>query len=1560
MNLIDLVKYKGEKYLPHAEFWQERRKRFEEGFSFRQRTDASGEQGCQPFEFMIQSQNEKNMREIAGNESSGLFICLIAGIMMLLRKYNRSQEVILHTPYFKAPGQGPGDQFIPLALTVNDEHGLKEFLSTVQQTVKTSYQYQDYPIRLSKDGQREAVLNSNILVLFGDIHELPKKDPDYELIIRINRDLDGIQISINYQSNWFTPAFIERIPGHLGRFLDYLGSNVIVKEIDILTPQESEALLIRSGRKKDPAGTSFTIHELFEAQVFRTPFENAVECGPVSLTYTALNEKVNKVAHFLKRSYPDGQDRLVALMMDNSELMIIAMLAVLKAGAPYVPLDPSLPKERLKFILEDTSPVVLITQIDFLTDIAFFEGGIIALDIQLDLLEESSENIPVSCSPESLAYIIYTSGSTGKPKGVMMEHRALATLIMDTDYCNPGPGDRSLQLFNYAFDPSVFVIFSTLLNGACLYIIPKEILFSHRLLVNFMTENRINLCVMPTALFNNLMEISPHCISNLDKVYFGGEKASVPNVRKALEYRKRTDAIVNLYGPTEACIIATYYTIEQLPPNSREIPIGKPVSYADIYILDANLNLMPDGITGEIYIGGGGLARGYLHRQDLTGSCFPESPFKKGERIYRTGDLGYWLPDDTLQFTGRNDHQVKIRGFRIEPAEIAEVLKQMDEVEEACVLANETSNGEKCLTAYLIPSIDNAYTIRRLAELNVTYPGLARRLYELPNGMVIDHKNKTETDFIYNEVFKEHIYLKHGIRIDKGDTVFDVGANIGLFSLYASLCCPGINIFAFEPVQPVYESLVINTSLYPVNVKAFPIGLSDRYEMTEFDYYPGLTALSGKKKGSLDEKDTIRKYILNQLTAEEDRLSDQQLTEVLNERMISEKQPVRLYRLSDIIRENKIDSIHLLKIDVEKSEYEVLCGIEDQDWDKIGQVVMEIHDEDQALQKIEALLKAKGFFIYFEQDLLLRETNLFNLYASRKRLRVDGFPEERSPAEEKTRYTSMKSFTDHIRKICSNILPDHMIPSDFIVLDKFPLTSNGKTDYKALKDIPVLGQDVPESILPRNQVEKQLLTVWKEVLKVDAVGLHSNFFEAGGNSLSAIRLVSRLQEYFKVSINNIFMFPTVASLSDHIEYEKDYLKKRLQSFINPEPEAPSDSGNSLRQKEEEEYLTKIRLSENSDTGKQRSYSNILLTGATGYLGAHVLSQLLTGFPSIHVFVIVRAGNNKDAMERLTAKLKYYFGNDLYSAALNRITILAADLADERFGLKPADYAYLETTIDAVINCAANVRHYGSKYDFQRDNIDTVTSLIGFSTGGKPKDFHHVSTLSIATGRLKDRENVFFTEFDCDKGQVIDNLYSWSKLEAEKKILAAGEMGLSFNIYRVSNLSFDSITGVFQENIDTNAFYARMRSFIELGYIPAFEKQWEFSPVDQVAKAILSLFDKPYLTGTTHHIHNPYGLSTRTFAEYTEKAGLGLSIMDTRDFIQYILDNYENHRQTIDRLLLHYSMFEEEDARMTQYDMGSERTMQLLNKYGFHWTEISEEQVQLMLEHCKAVNYLSFS
>jgi len=522
---------------------------------------------------------------------------------------------------------------------------------------------------------------------------------------------------------------------------------MVVSAMEVLPREERNQLLYEwNGTRREYADHK-PLPQLFEEQAEKTPEAIAVEEDGRQLRYGELNRQSNRLASYL-RTLGVGPDARVAICMERGLEMIVELLAVLKAGGAYVPLDPEYPQDRLQFMIEDSGPVVLLTQRHLKHLFHGMNPSLLVLDVTAPASpwkDESDSNLDrsaVGLSAGHPACVMYTSGSTGRPKGIEVAHRSIARLILNANYVQLGPDDVIAQVSNASFDVLLFELWAALLTGARLVVIHKQDVLSPGGLAARIKEHRISVLFLTTSLFNQAVSDHPQAFSGLRYLLFGGEQAETESATRALALGK-PQHLLNLYGPTETTTFAAWYEITAT--DDRSIPIGRPISNTQLYVLDQDGGPIPVGVVGEIHIGGDGVTRGYLGRPALTAERFVPDPYgtslgKPGQRMYRTGDLGRWRNDGNLEFVGRVDDQVKIRGFRIEPGEVAALIRSHPMVEQAAVLAQEDHRGQKRLVGYVVPVAGqniNAGEIRKyLAEQLPEYmvPAAIVNLDSLPLG----------------------------------------------------------------------------------------------------------------------------------------------------------------------------------------------------------------------------------------------------------------------------------------------------------------------------------------------------------------------------------------------------------------------------------------------------------------------------------------------------------------------------------------------------------------------------------------------------------------------------------------------------------------------------------------------------------------------------------------------------------------------------------------------------------------------------------------------------------
>ncbi len=883
------------------------------------------------------------------------------------------------------------------------------------------------------------------------------------------------------------------------------------------------------------------IHQLFEAQAAQRPDAIAVTLEGRHLSYGELNRSANQVAHHLLQT-GIGPERLVGLCMDRSIEMLVGLLGILKAGGAYVPLDPSYPAERIAFILKDAQIQLLVTDAKHGAQYSGSVKETLVIDsAQTQLAAYSQENPDSGVSALNLAYTIYTSGSTGRPKGVSVQHQSVVNFLCAMAQ-TPGltADDTLLAVTTISFDIAGLELYLPLTQGAHVVLASTQVAADGQQLQRLLETAKPTIMQATPATWRLLLLYGWPGVPNL-KILCGGEALHTELAEKLLP---RCASLWNMYGPTETTIWSTLYqvTSDKLngsAENSQNgvVPIGYPIANTTIHILDAGGQPAPIGVAGDLYIGGEGLARGYFNRPELTAERFIPDPFAPspttGEstaRLYKTGDLAQYRADGTIEFLGRQDDQVKLRGFRIELGEIESVLNRHPGVEQAVVaLKTDNSNPDE------LPSTEANQRLVAYVKPNhqQVLPVPAWQLHHLPNGLPLSVINKMEADHLYELIFDDLVYMKHGIQFREDACILDIGANIGISMLFLHQHAPKGKIYAFEPVPDIFNVLQTNAAIYDqIDVLPLKYGLSSKPGAVQFTYYPNWSALSGLYGDTHDEEELSRVFMQNHY-GDLATYADEWLSGRFDGKTVN----CELRTISQVIQEHQIEHVDLIKINVEKSEYDILLGIAEEDWAKIDQLVVEVHKGEGRMTNIETLLRKHGYAIAIEQNAALKDTVLHMIYAWKPQAVADSGTQQ--PAAVHVSREPLKM--DELYSLVQSYLPDYMVPSAFVFLPQVPLTPNGKVDRKAL---PALDSNntwvrsTTEFVPPEEETEQVIANVWQSVLQLPQVGMLDRFFELGGNSLLAAQVHLRLTQVlssFNMSLVEMFQFPTIRSLSDHLK-----------------------------------------------------------------------------------------------------------------------------------------------------------------------------------------------------------------------------------------------------------------------------------------------------------------------------------------------------------------------------------------------------------------------------------------
>jgi amino acid adenylation domain-containing protein/non-ribosomal peptide synthase protein (TIGR01720 family)/FkbM family methyltransferase len=1187
------------------------------------------------------------LTQLARSNGVSLSTVLLAAWGLLLSKYGSTQEVLFGYASSGRPTSLPGIESmvglfinsLPLRLNIDGDSTLAAWLKDIQ---RQQLDHEEKGFVELAEIQRLVGVRSG-QALFDSLVVIENYPLDRSLIASMSADglritdVQGVEqnsfalnfvaypaerltLKLAYQTRLFDDETISTMLRRLVRLLSGFGKSGERKiaQLSMLTSEEQTRAIRTWNDTRTGYPDDHCLPDLFAAQATGSAQATAIVSGEECWTYRKLAHRVQAISAWLSRQGVVPGDK-VALSLSKEPDLIASMIAILHAGAAYVPIALDCPSERRAFIAADAGIKWTLAKKAFADQVDTPNVRALFLDKAPGRAKARPSQAEGS---HATAYIIYTSGTTGKPKGVAITHRNLINFCSwCTDIGLFGPGDAMTQFAPYTFDASAGEIFAGLLAGAELHLLAEAVIQDPRALERYLGDHHIRFAAFPPPY---LQQLQPARVPQDITILTAG---SAPT-RDLVERWGGHCRYINGYGPTETTILSSIWKYDPSELDAdRTLSIGKPISNTVIYVVDPVGQLCAPGLVGEILIGGDGVAQGYVNRPELTERQFIRDPWNPGGCLYRTGDLGRWLPDGRIEFIGRRDRQVKVRGFRIELSEIESRLREHPAVKDAAVtvrgtdadaqilawvvLRNDRAELEtlrsflrQTLPPYMLPQaivpldllpltahgkvderalpqlangddvehvdaveLERALTGTELVQAAVVLqqrseqashggklvsycvlnqeavPAASRivrmraqqrltgdELMQMPNGMAVCVINQREALSIYQEIFVNHSYERYGIHLAEGAVVFDVGANIGLFATSITTRFASVSVYSFEPIPDIFRVLELNAEIYGGDRNIVHCqGLSNAVGSAEFDYYPHSTAFSGVAKNDAVPRAILKRSLRNSSGASE--LQEQDVEEFLNKQLETRSVTVSLTTLSEQIRHYDIEHIDLLKIDVERSERQVLRGIAERDWPKIRQIAMEVLDEDGALAEIKGLLSQQGFEVYIDEEEELQGTGLYNLFAVRLASDKANYVIHRDDR----RWASPEKVVELIQASLSRELLDHLLPNGLTLLPELLLRPDGKVDRERLLGMHALNHDVlvdQSCVARRTESENRLKGVWASVLKLrpEQISAQANFFDLGGHSLLAMRVIARVREEWGVEIamSDLFARPVLA------------------------------------------------------------------------------------------------------------------------------------------------------------------------------------------------------------------------------------------------------------------------------------------------------------------------------------------------------------------------------------------------------------------------------------------------
>jgi amino acid adenylation domain-containing protein len=725
----------------HLDYWKQRLEGAPKGLELptdRPRPPVQTFAGAR-YSFVLPQPLFAALETLSQQQEVTLFMTLLAAFQVLLHRYTGQDDLLVGTPIVEYPQAEHAEvignfvNFLVLRTSLSGNPSFQELLRRVREVTLEAYAHQHAPFEQlvatllpERDLSHHPLFQVMFILENASPEALEVRGPTLhsivgdssrthcDLTLYLQDNVQGLRGWVAYSTDLFDATTIARLVGHWQKLLEGVVADPEqpISELPLLTDAEQQLLV-----EWDATVTAYSkencIHQLFEAQVECTPDAVAAVYKDAQLTYRELNQRANQLAHYLQK-LGVGPEVLVGICAERSLDMVVGMLGILKAGGAYVPLDPTYPSERLAFMLTDAQVPVLVTQEHLTKHLPVHGLKVVCLDADATALaQQDKANPPPTGTADNLAYVIYTSGSTGRPKGVQILHRAVVNFLLSMRQ-QPGltAEDTLLAVTTLSFDIAALEIFLPLIVGARLIVASRDVVTSGTALAEALDRSHATVMQATPITWRMLLAAGWQGNPRL-KILCGGEALPQELARQLLP---KAASLWNLYGPTETTIWSTVCKIE---PEHELVTVGRPIANTQIYLLDAQLHLVPIGVSGELYIGGDGLARGYLNRPELTAERFIPHPFSDapGACLYKTGDLARYRADGTIELIGRLDHQVKLHGFRIELGEIEAMLGQHLAVRQAVVMAREDTPGDKRLVAYVVPQPEQTLTSSELRRL---------------------------------------------------------------------------------------------------------------------------------------------------------------------------------------------------------------------------------------------------------------------------------------------------------------------------------------------------------------------------------------------------------------------------------------------------------------------------------------------------------------------------------------------------------------------------------------------------------------------------------------------------------------------------------------------------------------------------------------------------------------------------------------------------------------------------------------------------------------------------
>ena len=1472
--------------------------------------------------FRFSADTSEAFRRISRDKKQNLFVALSAGGAAVLAKYCFSEKVVYAAPALLAQkGSGIRNRLVLCVTSVTRGQRFTDLVRASGTFYQEALRHQNVAEEILADTlelkSTPEVPMIRTLMLMRGIHDescIAPLCPDTALLFDLE---DGVvTLTLDYNSTLYSEAFIRQLGTHLLRFFDLCAAQPdrLLSETDVLT--EAEHLTLSQFQGKDiPLAEGESVLTAFRASVARFGERTALVEKEERVTYAQLDAMSDRIAGFIFR-YAD-HPQYVGVYMRNGIRHIAAILGVLKAGAAYVPIDYDLPYDRIKSIFDDielTLAISLEEHIPYLNKLqnecSFFRQYLCLDTGDVYRPEERSDNdlsdrklweFVGERSSDSIEGGGWQSSYTGENLSAeeMAEYGENVRLKL-TSYLRP---DQKALEVGCASGITMFRI-APLVGSYFGTDLAQAILDKDMQIIREKQIHNITLAQVPALEIDTIPE------SGFDVIIVN----SVIQCFNGYNYFRKV--------------------LEKLLRLSADKAL---IFFGDVMDADKKDAL----ITSLREFAAQNAGKGYTTKTDWSQELFFSQTFFRDLRADHPEITDVVFSDKIGTIRNElTDFRYDVMLFVDKTAQAAPPEKQLGQFGSGIL-----DGCEQYVQETVLQDADPAYVIYTSGTtgkpkgIEIRSGALMRfckwnnRFYELNEHDVTTRYARVGFDAAVWELFPA-LCAGSEIHVIPEEMRLDLCALADYFNRH------GVT-FSFLPTQ-MFEQFMEqeNHSLRVVatggdklsTVREVPYRIVNNYGPTEttivvtaMEVHTGMTTLPIGRP-----IDNVRIHIL-------DRCGLMQPVGTVGEICIAGPNLAKRY-------------VNLPELTEEKFCSGAGCG-EERIY-RSGDLGRWLPDGTiEYFGRMDGQIKISAFRIEMEEiSTALCEMNCISQAVVRA---VTDEGNSRSLVAYAV--TDNESITaDEIRAYLRTRLPEYMIPAYFFLMKQFPVTPNGKTDYAKLPDPRSLAAK-RDLVQPETETEARLLEAFRRTLDTERIGVTDSFFECGGNSIKAIKLVADLTQGFDVTINDVFTYQSVRALADHITAREQNLDGKFEAVREALDTIAGEDLTSYHRKKHDAYLqTSIGAQIQMHPDKYRC---VLLTGATGFLGINLLRRLLFE-TNAAVCAVVRGADSRDAAARLAHKWEHQFGEPLPESCCTRLTVLAGDLMQPQFGLSDADYQKLAADADCIIHTAANVRHYGHHEEFSGINSDVIRTLAAFAETGTRKELHHVSTIGIAEGVIPDTPFFLFTEQDGDSGQILTNYYTETKLQAERYVQEARSHGIRANIYRVGNLIADSRTGIFQENIDTNGFYKTLRAMLLMRTIPDTSvRMLDFSFIDQIAEAMIRLVFSDDAPNQTYHLFNPQQVSMNTLSELLREVGMKVEILSAGAFLDKLHTLYDDPvlGDPVKEFILHTRLFSIPEE--THFTLTCEKTCEKLAKLGFVWKAPDAQILQRMLAHCAATGFL---